>query len=94
MAGRPTAVSYSFNGHQLRTTGYQFWLHLGQEFGWDKAPGTNFSLREENGQVVIKSRGAGHGVGLCQWGAIGLAKQGRSYRAILSAYFPGTTISK
>lgn len=94
VAGRPTAVSYSLKGHQLHTTGYEFWLHFGQEFGWDKAPGTNFSLREENGQVVIKSRGAGHGVGLCQWGAIGLAKQGRSYRAILSAYFPGTTISK
>ena len=94
VAGRPTKMAYSFKGRRVTTTGYQFWLHLGQEFGWDKAPGTNFSLREENGQVLVKSRGAGHGVGLCQWGAIGLAKRGSSYIDILSTYFPGVSISK
>jgi stage II sporulation protein D len=94
VAGRPTKVTYTFKGRRLTTSGYRFWLHLGQEFGWDKAPGTNFSLRAENGQILVKSRGAGHGVGLCQWGAIGMAKRGSSYRDILSAYFPGATISK
>ncbi|MFQ3585966.1 MAG: hypothetical protein SNJ85_13800, partial [Cyanobacteriota bacterium] len=37
-------------------------------------------------------RGAGHGVGLCQWGARGLAQQGFSTQQILDHYFPGTQV--
>ena len=45
-------------------------------------------------QVVADGAGAGHGVGLCQWGAIGRARAGHSYREILSAYFPGTDLTR
>ncbi len=38
-------------------------------------------------------RGAGHGVGLSQWGAKGLAEAGYDFRAILGHYFPGTALS-
>lgn len=41
---------------------------------------------------VINGRGFGHGVGLCQWGAYGQAKAGRSYREILQYYYRGTGI--
>ncbi len=44
--------------------------------------------------VMLIGAGNGHGVGLCQWGAIGLAKQGYSYRQILQHYFRGTTLKK
>lgn len=37
-------------------------------------------------------RGWGHGVGLCQEGAVGRAKAGQNYRQILSAYYPGTQL--
>jgi stage II sporulation protein D len=37
--------------------------------------------------------GLGHGVGLCQWGARGLAQQGRSATDIVGWYFPGTTVA-
>ena len=40
----------------------------------------------------IKGGGLGHGVGLCQWGARGMALEGRSSSQILQYYFPGTTI--
>lgn len=93
-AGRPTEVNYRSFGKECTSNGYQFWLKLGQNFGWDKAPGTNYALQEQNGQVLIKSRGAGHGVGLCQWGAIGLARRGMKYNQILQFYFPGTVIKK
>ena len=43
--------------------------------------------------VVVEGRGSGHGVGLCQWGAIGRARGGQSYREILRAYYPGTEVS-
>jgi stage II sporulation protein D len=74
-------------------TAYSFWLKLGQNFGWDKAPGTRFEIKQVAGnQIEISSNGAGHGVGLCQWGACGLAKQGAGYKKILSYYFPGSKI--
>jgi len=42
--------------------------------------------------VAIEGGGLGHGVGLCQWGARGMALDGRSARDIVSLYFPGTSI--
>lgn len=41
---------------------------------------------------VIKGRGWGHGVGLSQYGAFGLARRGTAYTKILSHYYPGTTL--
>ncbi|MGH9388554.1 MAG: hypothetical protein ACRD1Z_02995, partial [Vicinamibacteria bacterium] len=41
---------------------------------------------------VFTGRGWGHGVGLCQVGAYGMAASGFSYRDILSHYYPGTRI--
>ncbi|GAC1651052.1 MAG: SpoIID/LytB domain-containing protein [Gemmatimonadaceae bacterium] len=61
-------------------------------------PSTYFSLAVMRGTdssvlgVTIRGRGSGHGVGMCQWGAIGRARAGEDYRAILQAYYPGTTI--
>jgi stage II sporulation protein D len=42
--------------------------------------------------VVIEGAGLGHGVGLCQWGARGMALTGADARAILNFYYPGTGI--
>lgn len=53
--------------------------------------------RGAGGQVtrlVAAGAGSGHGVGMCQWGAIGRARAGQDYRAILSTYFPGTKIER
>lgn len=73
----------------ISMSGYQLWMRLGQRLGWDKAPGTRFQLaRLADGNIQVKSTGAGHGVGLCQWGAAGMARQGKSYREILKFYFP------
>ncbi len=45
-------------------------------------------------RVVAVGAGSGHGVGMCQWGAIGRARAGHDYRAILTTYFPGTKIER
>ena len=45
-------------------------------------------------QLVVSGAGAGHGVGMCQWGALARARAGFSYQEILSAYFPGTQITR
>lgn len=43
--------------------------------------------------LSIKGKGAGHGVGMCQVGALRMARNGLAYRDILQHYYPGTTIS-
>ncbi len=45
-------------------------------------------------RLVAAGAGSGHGVGLCQWGAVGRARAGQDYRKILATYFPGTTIER
>ncbi len=60
--------------------------------GWKALPSTWFALSRSDGSFFFDGRGYGHGVGLCQWGAQKMAKDGRSYREILSYYYPGTTI--
>ncbi|MCS7300956.1 MAG: SpoIID/LytB domain-containing protein [Fimbriimonadales bacterium] len=40
----------------------------------------------------LTGRGAGHGAGLCQWGAQGRALAGQTYRQILQAYYPGAEV--
>lgn len=44
------------------------------------------------GGVVFRGRGYGHGVGMCQWGAIGRSRAGQSFRTILATYYPGTSL--
>lgn len=53
---------------------------------------TYFSTRLEGDKVVITGRGFGHGVGLCQEGAMRMAKLGYSYRQIAHFYFSNVQI--
>ncbi len=60
---------------------------------------TLFSLRvtgggTEIGGLTVEGSGAGHGVGFCQWGAIGRARAGQRYESIIAAYFPGTRLER
>jgi stage II sporulation protein D len=45
-------------------------------------------------RLVIRGGGFGHGVGMSQYGAMGQAKEGRSYRQILGHYYTGTSIGR
>jgi stage II sporulation protein D len=48
----------------------------------------------EVSSLTLNGRGYGHGIGMCQWGAIGRARAGQNYRTILQTYYPGTTIGR
>ncbi len=57
---------------------------------------TLFDLSAADGDeetIVFSGQGAGHGVGLCQWGSKGMAEAGKTYREILEFYYPGAEIS-
>jgi serine/threonine protein kinase len=49
---------------------------------------TFFSCSQEGEYVVLKGRGFGHGVGLCQEGAMNMSKKGFDYQQILLFYYP------
>jgi len=49
-----------------------------------------FSLSIEGNQIIAKGSGFGHGIGMCQMGALGRAAAGQGFVEILSAYYPGT----
>jgi len=56
-------------------------------FGWGLFPSYRFDLATRDGNVLIRGTGLGHGVGLCQTGAMELAKMGWSADAIMNFYF-------
>lgn len=45
-------------------------------------------------KVVASGGGNGHGIGMCQWGAMGMARAGKSYREILRHYYKATQITR
>lgn len=53
---------------------------------------TDFSVDVKGDKMVFKTTGYGHGVGLCQYGANGLAKEGRDFRQILTYYYTGVAL--
>lgn len=61
----------------------------------DPLGSTAFQLSTRaDGGIVVAGAGWGHGVGMCQWGAVGRAKAGQNYRTILTTYFPGATVQQ
>ena len=53
-----------------------------------------FDIKTRRDKVIIEGRGFGHGVGMCQYGAIEMASRRKSYRQILSHYYRNTRIKK
>lgn len=58
---------------------------------------TYFSVDANTGRdgvesLTLRGGGNGHGVGMCQAGAIGRARAGQDFRTILRTYYPGTTV--
>ena len=60
--------------------------------GYTKIFSTQFRIESFGHQIVISGKGAGHGVGMCQWGMKEMAELGYSYEAILQYYYPGTAL--
>ncbi len=60
--------------------------------GYSKIFSTQFSIESLGKEVVIVGHGAGHAVGMCQWGMREMAKLGYDYRSILQHYYPETTL--
>ena len=80
-SGRVATVSYQ--GRTIAATDFRRLLGLNS---------TNFTLTEEGDALTITTRGFGHGVGLCQYGANGMAKAGWKAEKIVAYYYQGVEI--
>jgi stage II sporulation protein D (peptidoglycan lytic transglycosylase) len=65
---------------------------LRKAVGYTVVPSTQFTIESMGQDVVLSGYGAGHAVGLCQWGAKELAELGYSFSSILRYYYPGTEL--
>ncbi len=53
---------------------------------------TAFTLEYSEGSFLFTVTGYGHGVGMSQYGAMVLARDGADYASILAHYYPGTVL--
>ncbi len=53
---------------------------------------SDFQWQRQGDQIAIQTRGWGHGVGMSQFGADGMAKEGKDYKAIVNHYYQGVKI--
>ena len=53
-----------------------------------------FSVFQYDNTIKVKTKGYGHGVGMSQYGAQGMAKEGYTYDQILKHYYQGVEIEK
>ena len=65
---------------------------LRKAVGYTVVPSTQFTIESIGQEVVLSGYGAGHAVGLCQWGAKELAELGYSFSSILRYFYPGTEL--
>lgn len=68
-------------------------LKIDRKMGWSAIPGNNYELNLEGETIVIRGRGQGHGIGLCQLGASHMAAEGKAFQDILNYYYPNASIS-
>ena len=52
-----------------------------------------FTVEAETDSITITTKGYGHGVGMSQYGANAMAKNGATWREILAYYYPETTLT-
>ena len=71
-----------------------FKSYLRKKLGRKKLPSNNFTIHQRPPHFTIKGRGFGHGVGMCQYGAFEMARQGKHHRQILAHYYPQLKIKK
>jgi stage II sporulation protein D len=90
-SGRAKTISFDSNG-PVHVSAQRFRVLINRYYGSEVIPSTFFSISPAPGRVTLQGRGWGHGVGLCQWGAMQMAREGKSFEQILQHYYPGTSI--
>ncbi len=88
-SGRVTGLELVSDQRTVRIPAKDFRIIIGSSL----IRSTNFNVSASDGDFIFEGLGWGHGVGLCQWGAYFMAKDGKSAEEILSYYYPGAEIT-
>jgi stage II sporulation protein D len=96
-SGRVDQLAVSTGGPEVRVDGHTTIRQVLRTSAGDLLRSASFTLVAVGAgrnvtHLVADGMGAGHGVGLCQWGAVGRARAGQGYEQILAAYYPGTKL--
>ena len=86
--GRVAKLRVLHSGGELILRGEE----LRKAVGYTIIPSTQFAIESIGRDVVLSGFGAGHAVGMCQWGAKELAELGYPFSTILRYYYPGTEL--
>lgn len=86
------AVIVKDRGRQFRMSADEFRRAIGRRLGWSTVLSPTFTIERRGRAIVFRGKGFGSQVGLCLAGAAAQAKAGRSYKDILTFYYPQTEI--
>ena len=78
--------------HALQPGNERRRIEAAREWGWSAVPGSDFTAAEISSGWQLEGHSAGHGVGMCQHGAAGMAAAGASFHEILAHYYPNTVL--
>jgi len=99
---RVIRINSSERAHQvLVQTAHPRWIGaaefrrvINRHFDSEVLKSTYFTITRNKDTFTFSGKGWGHGVGLCQWGAIEMGNQGKTYKEILAHYYPGTKVER
>ena len=72
--------------------GIDYLNHLHNFYGINSIKSMRYTIEKLRRSILIRGMGEGDGVGMCLYGADGLAKKGMNYKDILNFYYPGTNL--
>lgn len=87
-SGRVRSLQIRAGGRVRQFSGREFRRRL----GYNRIRSTLFSVRVRGPYLQILGRGWGHGVGMCQWCAAGMARDGWPAKRILQYFYPGSRV--
>ncbi|MBI5555797.1 MAG: SpoIID/LytB domain-containing protein [Elusimicrobia bacterium] len=89
-SGRAIEIKVTHKDGKVLLKANKFRLLLGS----DVIRSARFKIKKDKDAYIFEGAGWGHGVGLCQEGAKGMAEKGYDYKQILKFYYPGTELSQ
>ncbi|MBU4457362.1 MAG: SpoIID/LytB domain-containing protein [Candidatus Omnitrophica bacterium] len=87
-SGRVLDVLLEGKDSDMHLSGNKFRLAIGP----NELRSTNFEVRHRDRYITFIGKGWGHGIGMCQWGAFGMAREGFKAHQILEYYYPGADL--
>jgi len=93
-SGRVTKIIFKTETGNITVDIPHFMSVCGRAYGWNFIKSNYFNIKNDNDSVLFFGKGLGHGVGLCQYGAAEMIRNGASYIDVLKFYFPGAELTK